>query len=200
VTAVAVADAQQVGDAFVDTRNIAVQRAEHLALIGSTDTASIGQPLSPSQLLLQVGQEGRAIRLFERTDRPTMVPGQGHNLARPEPYHFDLLQQWEGIVQSIEGETFTVVLHDLTHDALEHEATLPVEEVSPADRKLLKPGAVFYWSIGYKRHLSGQQERVSAIRMRRLPGWSRRDVEAVERRAAELEHLIGGQASDSSQG
>lgn len=72
-----------------------------------------------------------------------------------------------------------MVLHDLTHEAPEHEATLPVEEVSLDDRRLLKPGAVFYWIIGYKRHRSGQQERGSAVRIRRLPGWSRRDDEAA---------------------
>jgi hypothetical protein len=198
VTAAVAMDAQRIGDAVVDKKNIAVQRAEQLVLEGSMTSVSLGQPLPAGQLLLPVGQQEAAPRSFARAERQLGIAAIGHNFSRPEPYHFDLLQQWEGIVQSVDGESFTVVLHDLTHQASEHEATLPVEEVSPGDRRLLKPGAVFYWSIGYKRHRSGQQERVSAIRMRRLPGWSRRDVEAVERRAAELESLVS-EAGDSPQ-
>lgn len=105
-------------------------------------------------------------------------------------YQFDLRQQWEGVIQEVDGDELKVILRDLTGSNPECVAVLPLEEIPAEDLALVKPGAVFYWSIGYKRDPSGQLDRVSSIRMRRL-AWSRRELDRIEARAKELESLFG---------
>jgi hypothetical protein len=106
-------------------------------------------------------------------------------------YAFDVRQQWEGVVTNVEGDEFTVVLRDVRNSAApEYEAVLPMEEVSPDDLPLLVPGGVLYWTIGYEQTRTGQRKRVSTIRLRRLPAWSRRDMARVEQRARALDGLF----------
>ena len=105
---------------------------------------------------------------------------------------FELLQQWEGVVQTVAGDTFMVALRDLTNPShVNEDAEIDIQEISPDDITLLQPGAVLYWSIGYETTHSGQRKRVSAIRLRRMPVWSKRDVNDVKRRAAELWQVFG---------
>lgn len=109
----------------------------------------------------------------------------------PLTYTFELRQQWEGVVTNIARDEFTVVLRDLvSRHAPEIEAVLPLEEVPDDDLKLLKRGAVLYWTIGYEQTQAGQRKRVSTIRLRRLPAWSRADVDRVAKRAKELDELF----------
>lgn len=126
-------------------------------------------------------------------DEPT-VTAKIHRLpAPPRPTHrFVVLQKWEGTVSAIAEGEFVAVIRDLTNPLLpEEEATFSMEEVSEADRSLLALGAVFYWSIGYELTLSGNRQRVSLIRLRRLPAWTRREIEDVRRDAETLAHLFG---------
>lgn len=108
----------------------------------------------------------------------------------PSPYRFELLQQWEGTVGDMRGDEFDATIADLTEPSRpEEHATFPLEEVSEGDLKLVGPGAVFRWSIGYRTR-NGQKERVSNISFLRLPAWSRGTMEAVERTTAELEEMF----------
>jgi hypothetical protein len=43
-----------------------------------------------------------------------------------------------------------------------------LNDVSPADRPLCDPGALFYWSVGYDVKRGGQQSRTSILWFRRL--------------------------------
>jgi|CZKU01.1.fsa_nt_gi hypothetical protein len=124
-----------------------------------------------------------------RADRPV-----DHVVRLPDPtslgYWYDVRQQWEGVVTSIGGDEFSVVLRDLVReDALEYEAVLSAEEISEDDLPLLKEGAVLYWTIGYKTR-AGTRERVSTIRFRRLPTWSRADIARTQKRAHEFDDLF----------
>lgn len=101
----------------------------------------------------------------------------------PEEARFIALQRWEGTVLKIEGDTFWARLVDLRTQTADEEAELFVEDVSDSDRGLLREGAVFYWSIGYRDHVTGQRERTSTLRFRRLPQWSNRELERIEERA-----------------
>jgi hypothetical protein len=93
-----------------------------------------------------------------------------------------ILQTWEGVVVSRVGEEFEATLRDLTDRSAPAEAaTFPVSEVSPDDRRLIEPGAVFYWFLGQELSSFGQLKRISTIRFRRLPMWT----DAQRRRAAE---------------
>lgn len=97
---------------------------------------------------------------------------------------FDVLQKFEGTVQSVAGDSFVARLVDKTNGSPEEEAEIPLAETMPGDRELVKPGAVFYWVIGYRREDHGQVSRSSMIRFQRLPSWSPAEV-ARAKKAAE---------------
>lgn len=124
------------------------------------------------------------------------VWAEDHKLARlagprlPQA-EFQVLQQWEGEVTAISRDRFTAIIRDRTNRSQpDEEVELPVEEVSPDDRALLELGAVFYWNIGRERTAYGQVKRVSEIRFRRLPMWTKQDLRAIESEAKELRKLF----------
>lgn len=117
-------------------------------------------------------------------------------VAAPEPHLFTLLQQWEGEVSTEprNGE-FSAVLRDLTNRLLpEEQATFSVDQVPPPDRKLVVPGAVFYWSIGYEDSPTGTRRTVSLLRFRRLPAWTRGDMRRIAREVERLKRVFGASA------
>lgn len=122
--------------------------------------------------------------------KPVIVP----IIPRIKPTHQDSfisLQKWEGIVLEVKKGYFLARLIDLTHEGPDEEAELPMEEVTEQDKALVKPGAIFYWNIGYLDMRSGQRIRASVIRFRRLPKWSREEIEAAKREAAHLQETLG---------
>jgi hypothetical protein len=120
-------------------------------------------------------------------------PGKGlPTLVELKPQAVDggvqkaLLQKWEGTVRNVSGNDFVADIVDLTNPSNpREEVVLAVDEVSPDDLSLLEPGAVFYWSIFYETS-HGQRTRVSRIRFRRWPPWTRRELEAIEQEATAL--------------
>ena len=126
--------------------------------------------------------------LFENLEPVVALPAQRESERNLIP-----LQQWEGVVTQVGDDEFTATLRDLTTPKHpEEEAVLPIAEITPEDRRLLIPGAVLYWSIGYQTlRSSGQVQRVSDIRLRRLPAWSRRDLVRVAQRAQALHEMFG---------
>ena len=128
--------------------------------------------------------------------REDLVPLQEQLVRLPaqprERDRFMVLQKWEGTVSRVTETEFTATLHDLSDPSRpDEEVVLSIDEVSESDRPLLAPGAVFYWSIGYRMDQWGSRERVSALRFRRLPVWTRRDLEVVTRKADELRRVFG---------
>lgn len=103
-----------------------------------------------------------------------------------ERERFIPLQKWEGVVLKTGLETFLARLVDLTHCNQDEEAELSVDEVSAADANLLKPGGVFYWTIGYLDDRFGQRQRASRIRFRRLPAWTVEEIAYARREADSL--------------
>jgi hypothetical protein len=100
---------------------------------------------------------------------------------------FNVLQQYEGVVLSADGETFWARLNNKTSpDADEEEGEFPLEEVSKDDRWLVKPGYIFYWYIGYYDSASGQRTRQSVIRFRRLPAFTSEDLKHAREKAKKL--------------
>jgi hypothetical protein len=133
-------------------------------------------------------EQDRPLALGQRA-RPTVTRVPDAPLAE---YRFALLQQWEGVVRELGPAEFTAVLRDLTNPAQpEEEVVLSFDDVTPDDQKLLAPGGIFYWSIGYRKERTGQVDRVSTIRFRRLPAWSRRDLQRLNDRAKALMERFG---------
>ena len=105
-----------------------------------------------------------------------------------------VLQQWEGVVTDVGEDSFWADLQDLGDSSLPIEIVeLPIEEGPEDDRDLLVEGGIFYWSIGYETSVGGQLRRMSEIRLRRTPRWTKRAIQRVRQRAEELFELHGQQ-------
>lgn len=97
------------------------------------------------------------------------------------------LQSWEGTVLEVEQDSFVARLVDATGEHPDEEISLSMEELCDFDLELLEPGAILYWTIGYRHQIGGARERVSRIRLRRLPAWTKRQLDEARERAAALE-------------
>ena len=100
--------------------------------------------------------------------------------------YFLSLQKWEGTVIRVKKDYFLAKLVDLTEPGPDEQAKIPFDEISHSDFDLVVPGAIFYWSIGYKDESNGQRERTSIIRFRRLPTWSQSEIKEAEKKAQEI--------------
>jgi len=105
---------------------------------------------------------------------------------------FIMLQRWEGTVTNVSKDSFVARLSDLSQENLEEEAEIPIEEIPEADLRLVEPGAVFYWCIGYIDRVGGQRIRASMIRFRRLPTWTQAAIEKVKAEAQRLRQILVG--------
>ncbi len=108
------------------------------------------------------------------------------------PQSFKPLQQWRGTVTTIGESEFDAELRDLTDRARVREAAaFRFDELSDGDQDLVQIGAVFYWSIGYELTPTRQRKLVATIIFRRLPAWTKRQLDAVKARANEIEEILG---------
>jgi hypothetical protein len=108
-----------------------------------------------------------------------------------EPVRSHALQQWEGVVQDVGKEQFVASLRDIDNpDHAPEQATVAFDEVSDDDRPLVAPGAVFYWTIGYRVEPHGQKWLTSGIRFRRLPAWSKRDMKDLQNAARAFDDIL----------
>ncbi|MFG0334252.1 MAG: hypothetical protein ACF8TS_12880 [Maioricimonas sp. JB049] len=111
-----------------------------------------------------------------------------------------MLQQWEGVVDELTCDSFFAQLHDLGSEPSGVEIVeIPLVEVPPDDRPLVVEGALFYLSIGYETSVGGQLRRVSEIRFRRTPRWTKRALEKAKLRAEKLFELHGRRDPASSE-
>lgn len=104
-----------------------------------------------------------------------------------------VLKEWEGVVDWIEDEWFRARLTDIEHRQADPELVeINIEDVAPEDRHLIERGAVFYWDIGRKQDRFGSVQNFSEIRFRRMPAWSKRDLEKARAEAKELRRELFG--------
>lgn len=84
---------------------------------------------------------------------------------------------WVGKVDSVDnsGRSFNAIL--TSQNSPDEYACIDFDEISDDDFHLLKPGAIFYWSIGQSVNESGRKVNESTIRFRRLRHWTRGEVE-----------------------
>lgn len=93
------------------------------------------------------------------------------------PYRFRTEQEWVGRVDGLDGEYFAATLQDRRNpDSAETHTELRLEAVSPAERQLIQPGAMFYWILGYEDTNDGTRSYVSRIRCQRTPVPTAREV------------------------
>lgn len=103
---------------------------------------------------------------------------------------FRVIQQWEGVVESIDKHFFYATLSDLTDKSQpKSDATFPLALVHKDDKALVEPGALFYLSIGQGRDTSGNIIDEHNLKFRRI-FWTRQDVIEMEERAKEWAELL----------
>ena len=137
------------------------------------------QPLKPEASENKVHEPPTA-HVQETPDQPR--PLVRYSDCRPTQRRFKMLQHWEGIITAVQEEFFWANLSDLSAPSNPEEVVeLPIEEISESDRPLLKPGSVFYWSIGHEITRTGQIRRVSEIRLQRVATHPRRDQDESTR-------------------
>lgn len=110
------------------------------------------------------------------------LPKQITLAYRRDVSSFYALQEWEGYVTKIKEDTFEAELVDLTSidKPYQERAIIEKKELSLDSLELLKDGAVFRWSIGYEILSGGTKQRVSRIVFRRIPAWSKIDLEEAK--------------------
>lgn len=119
---------------------------------------------------------------------PETVSKQGSRRSRTI---FIALHEWEGTVTRVLDDTFIGSMVDLSEreKGFQDEAEFPLSDLPPDTEPLLKEGAIFRWSIGYSI-VDGTRHRASKIVFRRMPGWTKRDLETAARYASDLSKSV----------
>lgn len=165
-------------------------------------TAQIELPLAPQTAARasapkRIPVPPRRDPLAPRTGSPSQVTSadtvaRGEVVAAQRTHRQRLLHHWECAVERVGTSTFTATMRSLRDpEDSEKEAEIPIDEVSPDDLELLEPGAVFYWSIGYDTTPGGTRRRFSQLKFRRLPAWTKKDLQRVDAAADALFELFG---------
>jgi len=142
--------------------------ASSVAQLELFPTAAIGQGPTTLTVVAAAGVERR--------------PGQ-----RQIVFH-----HWECTVVSVGETSFAATLRSLRDPIdIDKEAEIPNDDIMPDDLELLQPGAVFYWTIGYDVSPGGTRKRSSQVKFRRLPAWTKKDIERVRAQASELFEMFG---------
>jgi hypothetical protein len=131
----------------------------------------------------------------EITEQSTSIGKFEAPLIEYPPVEFHInrmisLQKWQGYVLKVLENSIWVRLIDLTNQGPDEEAEISLEEITEDDLELLKPGAIFYWNIGYLDLYSGQRLRTSVIRFQRMPLWRDEEIDAAQREAEQLQKSI----------
>jgi hypothetical protein len=143
----------------------------------------------PSPVLVREMRSANANEVDDKTgwEKLKVRPLVRFSSFRPPTRKFETLQQFEGIVTSVDSDSVWADLHDLTNPSSALEVVeIPLKEFSIADRQLLTSGSAFYWIIGYDTSPAGTIRRTSEIRVRRTAKWSNRKVESLKSKAREM--------------
>lgn len=135
------------------------------------DEANVSMGVSPTRM----SRIAPHIIRVERLAKPKLGP-----LAT-------VLQIWEGEVLhlNVASDTMTVKLIDRQGLVPAHTADVGLDWVVPQDLELVRPGAVFYWTI-YRETKRSTIKHAQEIRFRRLPNWTKRQVANVKDNASAL--------------
>jgi hypothetical protein len=122
-----------------------------------------------------------------------VLPGKGRIAPEPVGRRFELLQHWEGVVDSVGTLNFSARLADLTDETNEPEqAEFSIADVAESDREFVTTGSVFYWIIGYDTSIVGQKLRTSLLRFRRIPTLTESQRRHIADVAGEFERNLSG--------
>ena len=100
-------------------------------------------------------------------------------------------QEWECVVIECHDQSFRAQATDKTKpDNPDEFVDFTIEEVDINDRELIAEGAVFYWYIGYRDENGAPREVFSRLKFRRLPPWTKEEIEAANKKGQEYADLF----------
>lgn len=101
---------------------------------------------------------------------------------------FTPVSEWEGYVESIQGDEFTLRLVNIKSgtELADEEATFATSDLSAEQREKLQVGAIIRWVVGLERLPTDQRRRVSELHFRRLPAHSKKDFKRAYTNAGQL--------------
>ena len=145
------------------------------------------KPLASGSMAVNHAMDSSEAVNFEKPDRLVHYrPCPEHN----RPIRYQPLQKWEGLVVGVTVDHIVARLKGIHGDMSEDDAEIPIVELPPDEREYLMRGAIFYWSIGYRDRPSGRV-RESLIRFRRLPEWTREEIQRASEEAERLMDILG---------
>ena len=133
-----------------------------------TDSHSLSRQEKP---LADVRLPPREAIFFRTDEEPKTVP----------------IQLWEGKVLDVNTKsgTMDVYLSAKIGNSPDHTAEINLEWVHAQDSDLVRPGAIFYLTL-YKETKRGSISNSEELRFRRLPSWSKSQIERVKLEASRL--------------
>lgn len=156
------------------------------------------QLLQPTKSLISPGtsvvsdKRGRTLEILDEFQSQRVVyepPVSAAIVNRPKASSdASVIQVWEGTVLNtdLEHQTMNVLLNAKMGNVASHTGQIDLEWVSEQDRDLLSPGAIFYLTLFKRTKRGGTVENTQELRFRRLPSWSKPQLENVKRDAEML--------------
>ena len=97
------------------------------------------------------------------------------------------IEVWEGEVKSVDESAgkMHVYLRSKIGHLPEHTAEISLEWVSDQDIGLVRPGAIFYWSL-FKEKRRGSIRNSQELRFRRRPNWSKSQILRIRTESEKL--------------
>lgn len=99
--------------------------------------------------------------------------------------------KWIGEVIERNGETFKTRVREYGERSYSKEVEFLVSDIGYNDRKFIRKGSIFYWSVGYFNRPSGRS-RESLVTFRRLPYWTSGEIKSAKERAKIFRDSIKG--------
>jgi hypothetical protein len=118
---------------------------------------------SPPRHILRGNLETEFQPANRRRERRRGLPAES---SAAEGERLWLLNRWQGQVLKVDRDSFEAQLTDLSQPSIIELAEFPRTAVASDQISLIRPGALFYWFIGYRDSARGRNH-VSQIWMRR---------------------------------
>jgi hypothetical protein len=100
-------------------------------------------------------------------------------------------QEWEGKVVRVEDDAFVALLYDKTNrENPTEEVRLDASDISDDQWSTVRPGAIFYWTIGREKSPAGQIRNISEIVFQRSPRWTVKMIQSSKERARSLARVF----------
>ncbi|WP_207688668.1 hypothetical protein [Desulfonema limicola] len=106
--------------------------------------------------------------------------------------HFLSLRKWEGVVEDVFDTSFVAIIKDVDRKVPDERVEISFDELTNIDEiALAKAGAIFSWTMGYSVSKSGTRRRQAVLLFRRMPKWTKNDIEKGFKVADEMYSKFG---------